>query len=182
VTSWLYLALGFALFFLLLRGKRRESPTALWAFYLALGIALTLLLAIDTFANVSLWLPTGRSDLRLVSIFLWALVIEGAAQRIQATRRPKGEIQLIMSPFFLTLFAFALWTVTGVEGLLARERFFWGLALPVGTAFFEWLLEGLRERLRLLRLPPGLEGAGGAPIIFWLAMLLALSFAGLRFF
>ena len=170
MTSWLYLALGFALFFLLLRGKRRESPTALWAFYLALGIALTLLLAIDTFANASLWLPTGRKDLRLVSIFLWALVIEGAVERIPVTRRPKGEIQLIMSPFFLTLFAFALWT---------QERFFWGLALPVGTAFFEWLLEGLRERLRLLRLPPGLEGA---PIIFWLAMLLALSFTGFRFF
>jgi Na+-translocating ferredoxin:NAD+ oxidoreductase RnfA subunit len=84
-----------------------------------------------------------------------------------------------MSPFFLALFTFALWTVAGAEDPLSRERFFWGLALPMASGLFEWLLEGLRERLRLLRLPVAVEGA---PILFWLAMLLALSFSAFRIF
>ncbi len=179
MTGWLYLAFGYALFLILERGGRPESSSAIWIFVLKLSLGLILLLAIDTFMTVSVWTPSGRSDLRLLSIFLWCLVIEGGIRRLGKDSKTKGELQMIVSPFFLTLLAFSLWTMTGEGTLPWRERFLWGLGLPVATGFFQWLVEGLRGRLRLAPVP---EKVNGAPLLFWLAMLLGLAFGGVRFF
>ena len=78
---------------------------------------------------------------------------------------------LVLSRFSLALFAFSYWML-GSEGVSASSaRFLAGLALPLATGFLEWILAGLRERVRLSEVPARLQGA---PILFWLAMILAL--------
>lgn len=159
MSEWFYLSLGFALLFFLQRGKRQKRPRQIWKFSLELSGVLILLLTVDTLFSRFLWSPLGRGDLRLLSLFLWALLID----------RGRG------GPFFWALLAFSLWTL-GEEGILPlRERFVGGLGLVWGAKIFETLLEGLRERLKLSNLPPALEGT---PILFWLAGILSLAFWG----
>ena len=81
-------------------------------------------------------------------------------------------MRLVVSRFSLALFAFSYWTL-GSEGVsTSNARFLAGLALPLITGFLEWVLGGLWDRLRLSEVPPRIQGA---PILLWLAMLLALT-------
>jgi hypothetical protein len=179
MTSWLYLALGFALFFLLERGERRQGGGGVWVFTGKLTVGLILLLAADTFLNALIWQPAGRNDFRFLSLFLWGLVIEAGIRRVTRETPARGELPLIVSPFFLAVLLFALWTIESEGRLPWEQRFLWGLGLPPACGLFQWLLEGLQERLRLAELSPRVTGPR---LLFWLAMLLGLAFGGLQFF
>lgn len=156
----LYLLFGFALFFILnqrkQRGRKKKSGGK---FYPRLLISLVILAAIDSLLNAFLWGPVGRGDLRLASLFFWALAID----------RARGE-------FFPALVGFSLWII-GEEGTLPPEkRWVLILALPLGVGVVEWLLEGLRDRLRIADVPRKIKGL---PLLFWLASILALLFQGI---
>lgn len=175
MSQWFYLSLSFALFFTFFREEKRSSldfgflrELALDSFYLTGAVAsLFLLHSLFTFF---LWAPAARKDLGLLSLFLLARLLDEGIGRLGRGRKKSKKTALGVSPSYLALAGFSLWILeTGGGG----GRFLWGLALPWAAALFQALLGGLRERVRLSNLPPPLEGA---PILFWLAMLLALAF------
>lgn len=170
MNEMIYLSFGFALFFILLRGEEGEvTPRDLVIRSLRLTAGVGILVLVDSQFSRSLWEPLGRSDLRFLSLLFWALVIDEALNRIRG-RREKRTVRLLVPPTSLALFGFALAAI-GKTKLT--------LALPLASGLVEWLLLGLKERIRLSNLPRALEGT---PILFWLAALLALSFGWIRLF
>ena len=176
MKEWFYLTFGFALFFILLRGEQREDLKTRVKFSFLLFLALSVLAVIDQLGNLYLWRPLGRQDFRLGTLFLWAILVDQGiihrlGQRRDKKRRAQKEIPLAVNPTLVALLAFSLWMMKGGSRLML------GLTLPLGTALFEWLLEGLRDRLRLANLPRAFEEK---PILFWLAMLLVVAFSWLE--
>lgn len=179
MSSWPYLTFGFALLFTLLRPnggakEKRRRSTEIGISFLKLSAALVILLSIDHLLRLYLWIPSGRRDLAPISIFLLALLLDWVMNRSRKRRGERGPVRIPVSRFTLALFGFALWTIEQV-GLSAGGRALVGISLSFGTALFEWLLEGLRSRMQLTQTPRILEGL---PALFWLAMLLCLSFHG----
>ena len=181
MIEWFYLSFGFALLFTFLRREDRRGlrwpgvrEIGFNACRLVVGVGiLTILNSLFTFF---LWGPAGRNDFGWISFFLWALILDEGMNHLKKEGREKEEIPMIVSPSFLALVGFSLWIVEKGSFHPSPQRFLWGLGLPLGTAVLEWLLEGLRNRVRLSSIPTALEGA---PILFWLAMLLSLAFWGL---
>lgn len=180
MTQWFYLAFAFALLSTLQRGQARSEGAvrAIWIFSFRLTAAVGVVGVIQNICNVFAWGPSGRNDLGRTSLFLWAILLDGCLNGFRKKDRDRGEPRLVVSRFSLALFAFSFWTIGGDWGTVPElplqpllQRFLWGLSLPLATGFFEWLLGGLWNRLRLSAVPAGLTGP---PIIFWLAMLLAL--------
>ena len=180
MTEASYLVFGFALFFVLLRkeGPRRlhASVRTLGWNFLFVALALGLLLLLHGLLQRFLWIPSGRVDLGLVSLFFWALLLDRGGERFLRREEKEEKIPLVVSPFFLILLSLGLSAAEKGDILLFPNQFLWVLALPLGAGMVEWLLEGLRGRLRLAHPPSLLEGA---PLLFWMAMLLFLSLAGL---
>lgn len=170
MSEWYSLAFGFALFFILERRAGEEKGGSIWWFSLRLSLAILLLVGVDTLFGFFLWRPSGRRDLGLFSLSLWALLVGEGINRIWKREGEGERRQMGLSRFYLALVSFSLWTIGGGE-----KRLFLGLALPLATALLEWLLAGLRDRVRLAQIPKALEGP---PLFFWLAMLLSLAFQG----
>lgn len=182
MSQWFYLSFGFALLFTFLGkedagglGSREVREIWLNAFRLVVGVGL--LTALNSLFTFFVWGPASRNDLGRVSLFLWAFLIDEAMGRLRKEGKGKEKIRIVVSRSFLALVAFSLWMVEKQSLLPPVGRFLWGLGLPLGAGVFEWLLGGLRERVKLSHLPPPLEGA---PILFWLAMLLSLALGGFR--
>ena len=170
MTGWFYLAFGFALFFALIGGEEGfKSRRWKRAFQLTLGLALVAI--IDLLMTPLLWRPSGREDLRLISLFLWVFLIN--QWMLWGKPAEKTRIPVLPNPAFIALLGFCLWTIGGEGGNRLDKRFFAGLGMPFASATLEWFLVGLRERVKLSSLPPALEGE---PILFWLAMLLFFGF------
>ena len=168
------LVFAFACLFVLQKGqKRKEGNTrADAAFYLRLSAAVGILTVIQNICHLFVWGPSGRDELASASLFLWAVLLDWAINGFRRKERGTGEMRLVVSRFSLALFAFSYWTL-GSEGVsTSNARFLAGLALPLATGFLEWVLGGLWDRLRLSEVPPRIQGA---PILLWLAMLLALT-------
>ena len=181
MNRWLYLSLGFGLLFTWLRkGNSQEfslqAIREIWLEAFGLALAVGILVLVTSLLNFLLWRPSGRDDLGLISLFFWALLIDEGIGRLTGRGEGKEKIRIVAHRSFLALVGFSLWVVEGKEGFLSPTRFLWGLGLPLGMGVFQWLLVGLRERVKLSNLPSVLEGA---PILFWLAMLLSLAFGGL---
>lgn len=174
MITWYYTAFGFALISILLRGERRKREEyGFRKFYLDLCLTFSILFTIDLLLSTFLWNPFGRNDLRFVSLFLWAAVLDqGMSWFREKTRRsPRTQLilPLLVSPSLIVLFGLSVWAIES-------DNFFAGLGLVIATGVVEWLLEGLRMRLRLSDVP---EVLGGATIIFWLAAILFLGAWGL---
>lgn len=159
MTEWLYLAFGFALFFVLSERKGKQKGTVPGDCPFKNVIALTALVAVDLLSTHFLWRPAGRMDLRFISLFFWALLIDGGRERQ-----------------FVPLIGFSLWMITREETLSLPLRLTGGLMLPLVTGILKGLLESSLKRLRLADIPGVLEGA---PVLFCLASLLALASQGL---
>jgi len=174
VSGWLYLTLGFAVFFVLFRKEGPAREKEIWVFSLRLLVALAGLVTLTGFLRILLWIPSGRRDFELLSLFFWAFLVDRIMNRARNRRQEKGTVRIALSRFSLALFGFSFWTLEGAAtgGL---PVFLQGISLPLATGFFEWLLEGLRARLRLSNVPSALEGA---PIFFLLTGLLALALHG----
>lgn len=176
MINWFYLSFGFALLHLFQKGERQPKGKSILILSLELSLAVTLLATLDSLSNHFLWKPVGRGDLRLISLFLGAFLVDQMMNRSFKREPEKGVIPLAISESFLALFSFAFWMVGNEHALSFKERFLGACGLPLGMGGFRWLLVGLKEKLRLSDVPKGLEGA---PILFWLAMLLFLAFWGL---
>ena len=168
------LIVAFACFFVLQRGQgqkeRKRKGTA--AFYLRLSAAVGVVAVIQNICHLFVWGPSGRHELAAASLFLWAILVDWAVNGFKRKERGSGDMRLPVSRFSLALFAFSSWTL-GSEGVSASNlKFLAGLFLPLATGFLEWVLGGLWDRLRLSEVPPRIQGA---PILFWLAMILALA-------
>ena len=124
---------------------------------------------IQNICSLFAWGPGGREDWGRISLFLWAVLIDWAVNGVKKKDQGRGGLRWVVSPFSLALFSFSYWTT---DGNFETSRFLGGLLLPLAAGFLEWLLAGLWGRIRLSEVPPRLEGV---PILFWLAMLLALS-------
>ena len=179
MSEGFYITLGFALIFISAREEHEGNIRESWIFSFKLSLALAILMAIDALSYFFLWNPMGRSDFRIVSLFLWTLLIDEGIRRIGMKKGEETPSRLFISRSFLALLGFSLWMIAEKENspIASWKRIGRGLGLPLGTGFFEWLLEGLRRRLRLASVPRVLEGA---PILFWLAMLLFLAFWGFQ--
>ena len=129
-------------------------------FYLGLLFALALLLAWDGLTTYFLWKPSGRGDLRLLSLFLIAYLLRGPQE----------------IPSFILLAGPALWVTAGGGALPLEKSLLGGAGLVLGTAAVEGLLKSLQEHLRLSSLPSGMKGE---TLLFWLASLLFLAVSGL---
>ena len=181
MNAWFYLSFGFGFLFSWLR---KENPRGLgsqeireiWLETFCLTAAVGTLVLLHGLLTFLIWGPSGRSDLGMVSLFLGAFLIDEGMGRLARRGRGKERIRIVASRSFLDLVGFSLWMVDEGGGSSPPERFLWGLGLPLGMGLFEWLLAGLRERVKLSHLPPVLEGT---PILFWLAMLLSLALGGL---
>lgn len=179
MISWSYLALGFALLTVLLRGSEREPVRSLWMSWSKLFLALALLLVITLPVHFFLWDRMGRHDLGLIFLFLGAFLIDEKIHPFGRRRAGKGPARFFMSLSLPALLAFSLWTLSGAsEGPqgFRIQHLVWGLGLPVGSGFFHWVLKGLEDRLRLSSIPPALEGEA---LLFWLMSLISLAFFGL---
>ncbi|GEM_PF-2440235 len=174
MTAWFYLTFGFALFFILL-GKEEGFKSRPWRRALELSLGLTLVLTIDRLTGYLLWNPSGREDLRLISIFFWVLLIN--QWTLWEKPKEKTRIEILPGPAFVALLGFSLWTVGKGAELSLGQQFIYGLSMPLGSAVIEWFLTGLRGRAKLSLIPAVLEGE---PVLFWLAMLLFFAFAGFR--
>ena len=175
MTDWFCLVFGFALFFVLLREESSEDSRKIWLFSIDLALAFFLLLALDFIFYHWLWSPAGRGDLRFPSLFLWGLLIQAGRARFRKGEKAGRKREPLASRFFLALMAFSFWTIDK-EGILPEKaRLFWGIGLPLGAGFLEWLMEGLKQRLQLANLP---ASVAGRPILFWIAALLSLTFWG----
>lgn len=175
MIGFFYLAFGFALLALLQRGERRRPAREIFEFSLALSLAFALLLAFDFLFTTYLWGPTGLGDLRLPSLFLWAFLVDQARERWIRKTKEKGEARLFLSRFFLTSSGFTLWVLEAQKTHPAAGVYLWGWALIPAAALVEWLLDGLRERLRLSWVPRPFEGI---PILLILAAILFLALWG----
>ncbi|MBI4115577.1 MAG: hypothetical protein HY447_03270, partial [Candidatus Omnitrophica bacterium] len=111
--EWFYLVIGFALYFVIIKGRGRKKDKNTWLFALKLTLALILLLAINYCAEALLWKPTGRGDLQTLSLLLWAVVIDWI---MNGPGKERGEIQTVVGSFLLALIAFSLWTIRKIEG------------------------------------------------------------------
>lgn len=180
MNHWFYLSFGFGLIFTWLRKEEaggfgpqgiREIGAEVFRLVAAVGI----LVPLHTLLTCLIWGPSGRDDLGRVSLLLWAFVIGEGMER--PAGKGGGKIRIPVSRSFLALAGFSLWIVEGPGRFPTVERFLWGLGLPVGMGLAEWLLAGLRERVKLSNIPPLVAGA---PILFWLAMLLLLAFCGFQ--
>lgn len=162
----LSLAIGLGVFSVLQNEK--EKRTAFPDFYFRLAAALIFLLTVDLYSAKLLWIPLRRPDLRWLSLFLIGAVLERPAYGFRKLRE-KTAAPLFISQFSIFLMVLALWLIENSHGL---ERFFEAGLLCGGTAFVEWLLRGLQQRLRFSSIPAPFQGA--APLL-WLAMILALA-------
>lgn len=176
MNEWFYLAFGFALLSTLHGGERRKRPGEIFDFSLELSLAFTLLIALDLIGSSLVWFPLGRSDLRWATLVLWALILDAVRNRRTKKREP-GGLPLFVSRFFLVSLGSSLWAISKEAALPLRNCLVGGLALVFVTGVLEWLLEGLRERLKLSQIPEALEGP---PILIWLTALLSLVFWGFR--
>lgn len=169
MKEWLYLTLGFASVSLLSREGVRPTTRSLALSTLRLSIALPLLLAVDGFFRSLLWNPLGREDLASASFLLWALLIDEGTNRLGRNKAENTKVRFFVRRSLLALLGFSAWAASHRDA-----SWVWSLGLPAGSGLFEWLLEGLRDRLRFASIPKTLEGG---PILLWLSMLLGLTAA-----
>lgn len=175
MTAWFYGSFGFALLSILQHRERARGSRAIWIFSLKLSWALTLLAAVDFLFNAFFWEPSGRNDLRIISLFLWGLLVDEAMGQGRENRKVETGTTFLVSSFYLALMGFSFWMIEREKMLPLAERLLWGLGLPLMSGLFEWLLQGLRQRLRLAQIPGNLEGTA---LVFWVAVILSLAFLG----
>ena len=169
-----YLVLAFACLFVLQgrAGRNEWNRRTDSAFHLRLSAAVGILAVIQNICHLFVWGPSARYEFASASLFLWAILLDWAINGFRRKERGRGEMRLVVSRFSLALFAFSYWTL-GSEGVSASStRFLAGLSLPLATGFLEWILRGLWDRLRLSDVPARIQGA---PVLLWLAMILALA-------
>lgn len=161
MTNGLYLAFGLALFLSLHQGRKGRRKHSSLEEGTRLLLSLVALAGIDFLSSRFLWNPSGRTELRWVSILLWALLISGGSEER-----------------FLPLAGISLW-VTGLESLLPPAvRLQAGTGIAVLAVVFKAFLEGMEERLRLSDTPKIFEGL---PIHLLTASLGALVLAGIAY-
>ena len=170
MNEWFCLAFGFALLSILTREESRVSTRVIAASTVKLLAALALLVVIDTASRSFLWNPIRREGLASVTFFLWALLIDEGMSRIGRNKGEKVKIRFFVRRPLVALLGFSSWVLSHRDASLL-----WGLGLPLASGLAEWLLEGLRDRLRLASVPRVLEGG---PILLWLSMLLWMAFGG----
>ena len=177
MSQWFYLSFGFGFLFTCLRkedlgGFGSQGIREIWPEAFRLALAVGILVLLHSLLTFLIWAPSGRNDLGRVSLFLWALLIDEGISRLRREGARTLKIRIGVSRFYLALVAFSLWIVEKEPMSPPIPRLLWGLGLPLGMGLFEWLLAGLRERVKLSNIPSALEGT---PILFWLAMLLSLA-------
>ncbi len=176
MTAWLYLAFGFSLLSIFLDGEKKGDAghrlNEIGRNSLLLTLILGIVFLLDYFLTRTLWPSAGRNDLRWISVAASALVVEGGVRKLARPGTfvpawPAGRLGTVsVFPLsFLAAVTISLWTLSTGSYLL-------GLTLPLGIGLSEGLLLGLWERLRLSNPPALLDGA---PLLFWLTMLLALA-------
>lgn len=159
MNEGIYLALGLSLFSRLHQGKKRRKRTEFVRETVTLALTLIVVASADFLFTTFLWNPAGRTELRWISLLLWALLVSGGSE--------EG---------FLPVAGISLWMAAHEPSLSGGGRLAAGVGLAVLTEGFKAFLAGVEERLRLSEIPKIFEEL---PMFLLTAAIGALVFQGI---
>jgi len=159
MSEGIYLALGLALFLGLHQGKKKKMKIEFVRETVTLVLTLVVVAAVDSLSTTFLWNPAGRTELRWISLLLWALLVSGGSE--------EG---------FLPLVGISLWMAAHEPSLSVGGRLAAGAGLAVLVEGFKAFLAGVEERLRLSDPPKIFDGL---PMFLLTAAIGALVFQGI---
>ncbi len=124
----------------------------------------TLLLILLYFFAIEIWLPANHEKEALILFLLPAAFALGQHQKES-------------TPFFLTVFFVAYYSIQSKAEEVLINRVFLGIYLSLGVLLFETLLLGVMEKLQLSRIPKGVRGV---PLFLIVASLMTIILWGLQ--